>query len=391
MKYISVFLLLFIINNNCRNELLEGNKISGQTGFVNKVLEASVKKALIFGITGQDGSYLAEFLLKKGYEVHGVKRRSSSLNTQRIDHLYLDRHSPWRSNLSLHYGDLTDSLSVIRLIKEINPCEIYNLAAQSHVKVSFETPVYTANCDAVGTLRILEAIRILDLAKKVRYYQASTSELFGNLIENPQKESTPFYPRSPYGVSKLYAHWITINYREAYNIFACNGILFNHESERRGATFVTRKIAHAIAQIYKGAQDVLYLGNLNSKRDWGYAPEYVEAMWLMLQQEKPDDFIIATGETHSVREFVEYAFHEVGIDIKWEGQGLDEVGSDVETGKIIVKIDKRYFRPSDVSYLLGDPSKANKTLGWKSRTKFKDLVSKMVRHEIDLISKSVEV
>jgi len=344
------------------------------------------KKALIFGVTGQDGAYLSEFLLKeKGYIVHGVKRRSSSFNTSRIDHLYdLYSHS---NDFILHYGDTTDSTNVIRIIKEVQPDEIYNLAAQSHVLVSFETPEYTGNCDALGTLRILEAIRILNLTKKTKFYQASTSEMYGKVQEIPQTEKTPFYPRSPYGVAKLYSYWITINYREAYNIFACNGILFNHESPIRGETFVTRKITRAVAKIKNGSHDVLYLGNLDSCRDWGYAKDYVEAMWLMLQQDKPDDFVIATGQTHSVREFVELAFKEIGIDIVWIGKDLSEKGINKNTGEILVKIDSKYFRPTEVELLLGDATKAYRILNWEPKTKFKELVSLMVDYDIELLSK----
>jgi len=339
------------------------------------------KKALIFGITGQDGAYLAEFLLDKGYIVHGVKRRSSSFNTERIDHLYKDRHAN-NFNFILHYGDVTDSTNVIRIIQETQPDEIYNLAAQSHVQVSFETPEYTANADAVGVLRILEAIRILGLSNKTRFYQASTSEMFGKVQEIPQSEKTPFYPRSPYGVAKLYGYWITVNYREAYNIFACNGILFNHESPIRGETFVTRKITRAVAKIKNGKDEKLFLGNLDASRDWGYAKDYVEAMWLMLQQEKPQDFVVATGETHTVREFVELAFKEIGVEIQWRGNGLDEIGIDKKTGKKLVFIDPRYFRPTEVDYLLGDSSKAHKQFNWKPKTSFKELVKIMVKADI---------
>jgi GDPmannose 4,6-dehydratase len=340
-----------------------------------------MKTALITGITGQDGAYLAEFLLNKGYEVHGIKRRASLFNTDRIDHLYKDPHEKG-VKLKLHYGDLTDATNLIRIIQEVQPDEIYNLAAQSHVMVSFETPEYTANGDALGTLRLLEAIRILGLAKKTRFYQASTSELYGKVQEIPQKETTPFYPRSPYAVAKLYSFWITVNYREAYDFFACNGILFNHESPIRGETFVTRKITRAVARIKLGMQENLYLGNINSKRDWGHARDYVEAQWLMLQQDSPEDYVIATGEQHSVREFVDAAFHEVGIHIRWEGEGVDEKGHDGDTDKIIVEVDKRYFRPTEVDTLLGDPSKAKEKLGWSPKVTFKELVSEMVREDL---------
>lgn len=339
------------------------------------------KTALITGITGQDGAYLAEFLLNKGYIVHGIKRRSSSFNTERIDHLYKDPHDR-NVNFSLHYGDLTDSTNLIRIIQETQPDEIYNLAAQSHVQVSFETPEYTANSDAVGTLRLLEAIRILGLEKKTKFYQASTSELYGKVQEIPQNEKTPFYPRSPYGAAKLYAYWITINYREAYNMFACNGILFNHESPIRGETFVTRKITMAIARIKKGLQKKLYLGNLDAKRDWGFAGDYVEAMWLMLQQDEPEDFVIATGETHSVREFAELAFKEVGIEIEWRGKGVKEVGVNTANGDILIEIDPRYFRPTEVDILVGDPSKAREKLGWEAKVGFEELVKIMVKGDM---------
>jgi len=340
-----------------------------------------MKTALITGITGQDGAYLAELLLAKGYAVHGIKRRSSLFNTDRIDHLYRDPHER-AVKFKLHYGDLTDATNLIRIIQEVRPDEIYNLAAQSHVKVSFETPEYTANSDALGTLRILEAIRILGLGKKTRFYQASTSELYGKVQEVPQKETTPFYPRSPYGVAKLYSYWITVNYREAYDFFACNGILFNHESPVRGETFVTRKITRAVARIKLGLQNKLYLGNMNAKRDWGHARDYVEAQWLILQQDRPEDFVIATGVQHSVREFVEAAFHEVGIDIEWKGEGVDEKGHDRESGKVIVEVDRRYFRPTEVDTLLGDPSKAKKKLGWTPKVSFRELVSEMVREDL---------
>lgn len=342
-----------------------------------------MKKALITGITGQDGSYLAEFLLEKGYEVHGVIRRSSSFNTWRIDHLYKDKHEAKR--FFLHHGDLTDATNIIRLIKKIQPDEIYNLGAQSHVKVSFETPEYTANSDALGVLRILEAVRLLDLVKEIKIYHASTSEMFGKVLETPQSENTGFYPRSPYGAAKVYAYWIIKNYRESYGIYACNGILFNHESEKRGQTFVTRKITMALARIKYGLQEKLYLGNLDAKRDWGYAPEFVEAMWLMLQQDKAEDYVIATGETHSVREFVEETCKIMDIKLKWQGSGENEKGINIETGKTIIEIDPEYYRPAEVDLLRGDASKAEKNLGWKAKTKFKDLVKIMAEHDLELI------
>ena len=338
------------------------------------------KIALITGITGQDGSYLAEFLLKKDYIVHGVKRRTSLLNTDRIDHLYQGPHVDNR-NFLLHYGDMTDSSSLLRIIQKVKPDEIYNLAAQSHVAVSFEEPEYTANSDALGALRILEAIRVLDLQKKTRFYQASTSELYGLVQEIPQKETTPFYPRSPYAVAKLYAYWITVNYREAYGMFACNGILFNHESPVRGETFVTRKITRGLARIKLGMQDCLYLGNLDAKRDWGHAKDYVEVKWLILQQDHPEDFVVATGIQYSVREFVEAASEEIGINIKWKGKGIDEKGYD-EQGKCIVAIDERYFRPTEVDNLLGDATKAKKKLGWTPKITFTELVSEMMREDL---------
>jgi len=342
------------------------------------------KTALIFGVTGQDGAFLAEFLLNKGYKVFGVKRRSSSFNTSRIDHIYQDRHKS--SNFSLMYGDVTDSTNVMRIIQETQPDEIYNLAAQSHVLVSFEAPEYTANTDAVGTLRILEAIRILDLAKKTKFYQASSSEMFGKVQEIPQTEKTPFYPRSPYGAAKVYSYWVTVNYREAYGIFACNGILFNHESEIRGETFVTRKITREVARIANGFNDILYLGNLDAYRDWGYAKDYVEAMWLILQQETPEDFVIATGETRTVREFVELAFREIGIEIAWQGNDINEIGIDKSSGKTLVAIDPKYFRPTEVDLLIGDASKALKKLNWKPKTKFKELVALMVKSDLNLLN-----
>lgn len=341
-----------------------------------------MKKALITGITGQDGAYLAEFLLKKGYEVHGIKRRSSLFNTDRIDHLYHDVHTEG-NKLFLHFGDLTDSSNLIRIMQEVQPDEVYNLAAQSHVQVSFEMPEYTADVDALGTLRILEAIHLLGLEKKTRFYQASTSELYGLVQEIPQKETTPFYPRSPYACAKLYAYWITVNYREAYGIYACNGILFNHESPNRGENFVTRKITRAVSRIKLGLQDRLYLGNLSAKRDWGYAKDYVEMMWLMLQQDKPDDYVIATGETREVREFTEIAFKEVGINIEWQGKGVDEKGIDKATGRVLVEVDPRYFRPTEVEFLLGNPAKAKQKLGWVPRTSFGELVKKMIQYDME--------
>jgi GDPmannose 4,6-dehydratase len=337
------------------------------------------KTAIITGVTGQDGAYLAELLLGKGYEVHGIKRRTSLLNTDRIDHLYEDPHHTDR-RFVLHHGDLTDSTSLIRIIQQVQPDEIYNLAAQSHVAVSFEEPEYTANSDALGALRLLEAIRILGLEKHTRYYQASTSELYGLVQEVPQKETTPFYPRSPYAVAKLYAYWITVNYREAYGIYACNGILFNHESPIRGETFVTRKITRALARINLGLQKALYLGNLDAKRDWGHAKDYVEMQWMMLQQDIPEDFVIATGEQHSVRDFVSLAASEIGMIVKWRGTGLEEVGA--INGKDVIKVDPRYFRPTEVGSLLGDPSKAKAKLGWTPKIGFKDLVSEMVRQDL---------
>ncbi|MBY5886391.1 GDP-mannose 4,6-dehydratase [Rhizobium ruizarguesonis] len=339
-----------------------------------------MKRALITGITGQDGSYLAELLIEKGYEVHGIKRRTSLFNTDRIDHLYQDPHDINR-RLVLHYGDMTDSSSLVRIVQQVQPDEIYNLAAQSHVAVSFEEPEYTANSDALGALRILEAIRILGLEKKTRFYQASTSELYGLVQEIPQRETTPFYPRSPYAVAKLYAYWITVNYREAYGIYACNGILFNHESPVRGETFVTRKITRALARIKLGLQDCLYLGNLDAKRDWGHAKDYVEVQWLMLQQEAPEDFVIATGVQYSVREFVDAAAHEIGLPISWKGSGVEEKGYN-ENGRCIVAVDPRYFRPTEVETLLGDPSKAKEKLGWEPRTTFKQLVAEMMREDL---------
>lgn len=340
-----------------------------------------MKKALITGVTGQDGAYLAELLLEKGYEVHGLKRRASSFNTARVDHLYKDLHED-DVRFFMHYGDMSDSTNLIRLIQKIQPDEIYNLAAQSHVQVSFESPEYTANSDALGTLRLLEAIRIVGLEKKTRFYQASTSEMFGKVQETPQKETTPFYPRSPYAAAKVYGYWITVNYREAYDMYTCNGILFNHESPIRGETFVTRKITRAVARIRLGLQKDLYLGNLDSKRDWGHARDYVEAMWLMLQQESPDDYVVATGKTQSVREFVEKAFKSVGFQIEWEGKGLDEIGRDAASGKALVRIDERYFRPTEVDFLLGDPTKTKEKLGWVAKTDIDGLVEEMVQADL---------
>ncbi|MEG3640227.1 GDP-mannose 4,6-dehydratase [Magnetococcus sp. PR-3] len=348
------------------------------------------KRALITGVTGQDGAYLAEFLLQKGYEVHGIKRRSSLYNTERVDHIYQDPHVETR-DFVLHYGDLSDSTNLIRIIQSVQPDEIYNLAAQSHVAVSFDTPEYTANVDALGTLRILEAIRVLGLEKKTRFYQASTSELFGKVQEIPQKESTPFYPRSPYAVAKLYAYWITINYREAYGIYGCNGILFNHESPKRGGTFVTRKITRAMSRIKLKMQDCLYLGNMNAKRDWGHAKDYVEMQWLMLQQEKPEDYVIATGEQYSVRAFVEAVGKELDMSIRWEGEGIDEVGIDEVSGQTIVRVDPRYFRPTEVETLLGDPTRAKNELGWKPRITFQELVEEMVEEDLKLAKRDLLV
>jgi len=349
------------------------------------------KVALISGITGQDGSFLAEFLIDKGYEVHGIMRRSSSFNTGRIEHLYLDewvRDMKQNRLVNLHYGDMTDSSSLIRIIKQVRPDEIYNLAAQSHVKVSFDVPEYTAEADAVGTLRMLEAVRILGMEEKTRIYQASTSELYGLVQEVPQKETTPFYPRSPYGVAKQYGFWITKNYRESYGMYAVNGILFNHESERRGETFVTRKITLAVARIVQGFQDKLYLGNLDSLRDWGYAKDYVECMWLILQHKTPEDFVIATGEYHTVREFATLAFKEAGIELRWEGRGVDEKGIDIASGNVLVEVDPKYFRPAEVEQLLGDPTKAKTLLGWNpTQTSFPELVRIMVEHDLKYVKK----
>ncbi len=337
--------------------------------------------ALITGVTGQDGAYLAEFLLAKGYTVHGIKRRASSFNTDRIDHLYRDPHGEG-VRFFLHYGDLTDSTNLLRIIQQVQPDEIYNLAAQSHVAVSFETPEYTANADALGTLRLLEALRILGLEKKTRFYQASTSEMFGKVQETPQSETTPFYPRSPYAAAKVYAYWICVNYREAYGIYACNGILFNHESPMRGETFVTRKITRAVARIKLGLQENIFLGNLDARRDWGHARDFVKAQWLMLQQDEPDDFVIATGEQHSVRDFVNAAFDEIGIQVDWQGKGLDEKGIDRDSGKVLIEIDSRYFRPTEVETLLGDATKAKEKLGWSSEIKLHEMVAEMVREDI---------
>ena len=340
-----------------------------------------MKKALITGITGQDGSYLAEFLLDKGYEVHGMKRRASSFNTSRIDHLYQDTHNK-DARLKLHYGDLTDSSNILSLIKQIEPDEVYNLAAQSHVKVSWDCPEYTADADALGTLRILEAIRSCGLEKKTRFYQASTSELYGLVQETPQRETTPFYPRSPYAVAKLYAYWITVNYRESFGMYACNGILFNHESPRRGETFVTRKITRAAVRIKLGMEDKLYLGNIDAKRDWGFAKDYVEGMWMMLQQDKPEDFVLATGVTTTIRKFCEMTFKELGMDIEWQGKGVDEKGIDKNTGKVVIEIDPRYFRPAEVDLLLGDASKAKAKLGWKPKYDLETLCHEMVKEDL---------
>jgi GDPmannose 4,6-dehydratase len=345
--------------------------------------------ALITGVTGQDGAYLAEHLLTKGYTVHGIKRRSSSFNTGRIEHLYHDLHED-DLRFFLHYGDMTDASNLLRLIHQTQPSEIYNLAAQSHVQVSFETPEYTSNADALGTLRLLEAINFLGLAKDVRFYQASTSELYGKVRESPQSESTPFYPRSPYGVAKLFGYWITINYREAYGIHASNGILFNHEGPTRGETFVSRKITRAVARIEYGLQEKLYLGNLNAKRDWGHARDYVEGMWRIVQQPEPDDYVLATGEAHSVREFVELAFHQVGIKLDWRGTGTQEKGVEAASGRVLVEIDPRYFRPAEVDVLIGDPSKARQKLGWHHKVSFEELVAEMVQHDLGLVKQQPE-
>ena len=349
-----------------------------------------MKKALISGITGQDGAYLSEFLLKKGYEVHGIKRRSSSFNTQRIDHIYQDPHVEDKRFI-LHYGDLTDTSNLIRIIQQVKPDEIYNLGAQSHVQVSFEVPEYTADSDAIGTLRMLEAIRILGMEKHIRFYQASTSELFGKVQEIPQKETTPFYPRSPYAVAKLYAYWITVNYRESYGMYACNGILFNHESPVRGETFVTRKVTRAAARIKLDLQEKLFMCNIDARRDWGFAGDYVELMWLMLQQDTPDDYVVATGVTTTVRDFITMAFNEAGISLKWEGAGVNEKGIDSVTGKILVEIDPRYFRPAEVDILIGDPAKAKTKLGWEPKVQLPELVKMMVEHDIELARREVHL
>jgi GDPmannose 4,6-dehydratase len=348
------------------------------------------KKALITGVTGQDGAYLAELLLSKGYEVHGIKRRASSFNTDRIDHLYQDPHERG-VRLHLHYGDLTDATNLIRIVQLVQPDEIYNLAAQSHVAVSFETPEYTANADALGTLRLLEAIRILGLEKKTRFYQASTSEMFGKVQETPQRETTPFYPRSPYGAAKVYGHWITVNYREAYGMYACSGILFNHESPIRGETFVTRKITRALARIHENLESCLFLGNLDSLRDWGHAKDYVRAQWLMLQQGEPEDYVIATGEQHSVREFVTAAAHHLGVELEWRGQDINEQGINAKTGAVIVKVDPRYFRPTEVETLLGDATKARTKLGWKPELSFPALVQEMVTEDLHLARRDATI
>jgi len=349
-----------------------------------------MKKALISGVTGQDGAYLSEFLLKKGYEVHGIKRRSSSFNTQRVDHLYQDPHVE-NKRFILHYGDLTDTSNLVRIFQQVQPDEIYNLGAQSHVQVSFDVPEYTADTDGIGTLRLLEAIRILGIEKKVRFYQASTSELYGKVQEIPQNETTPFYPRSPYAAAKLYAYWITVNYRESYGMYACNGILFNHESPLRGETFVTRKVTRAAARIKLGLQDKLYMGNIDAKRDWGFAGDYVELMWLMLQQPEPDDYVMATGVTTTVRDFINMAFKEAGIKLKWEGKGVEEKGINQADGKILVEIDPRYFRPSEVDILIGDSSKANIKLAWEPKVQLPELVKMMVDHDLELAKREVHL
>jgi GDPmannose 4,6-dehydratase len=349
-----------------------------------------MKTALITGITGQDGAYLSEFLLRKGYEVHGVKRRASSFNTQRIDHLYQDPHAA-NKRFTLHYGDLTDTSNIIRILQEVRPDEIYNLGAQSHVQVSFEVPEYSADADGLGVLRLLEAVRILGMEKKVRLYQASTSELFGKVQEVPQKETTPFYPRSPYACAKLYGYWIVVNYRESYGMYACNGILFNHESPIRGETFVTRKVTRAAARIKAGLQDKLYMGNIDSKRDWGFAGDYVELMWLMLQQETPDDYVMATGVTTTVRDFITMAFTEAGITLRWEGQGIGEKGIDRATGSALVEIDSRYFRPAEVDLLIGDPTKATTKLGWKPKVQLPELIKMMVANDIKLAEREIHL
>lgn len=365
--------------------------VSTVSNFLEANNQSQPKVALIFGITGQDGSYLTELLLEKEYVVHGVVRRTSGQNTERISHLYneLNPDDIRNQKLVLHYGDITDTSNVLQLVEEIKPDEIYNLAAQSHVRISFDIPEYTADCDALGTLRILEAIRLSGLSQHTRFYQASTSELYGKVVEVPQTETTPFYPRSPYGVAKLYAYWIVKNYRESYGIFACNGILFNHESPRRGENFVTKKITQAIAHIHYGLQDTLYLGNLDAKRDWGYAKDYVEAMWLILQQNEPEDFVIATGHTHSVREFIEIAFEHIGISIAWRGEGIDEIGYDPISGKELVKIDPAFFRPTEVDLLLGDPAYAYEKLGWYAETTFKDLVTYMIESDLQAVQTKI--
>ncbi|GBN19908.1 GDP-mannose 4,6 dehydratase [Araneus ventricosus] len=357
-------------------------------GTSNQTNDKQRKVALITGITGQDGSYLAEFLLDHGYEVHGIIRRSSSFNTGRIQHLYKNPVTHREGSMHLHYGDLTDSSSLVKLITQVQPTEIYNLGAQSHVKISFDLSEYTANVDALGTLRMLDALRTCKIEKSVKFYQASTSEMFGKVQEVPQKETTPFYPRSPYGVAKLYAYWIVVNYREAYDMFAVNGILFNHESPRRGENFVTRKITRSVAKIFLNQQDCFELGNLDSKRDWGHAKDYVEAMWMMMQNETPEDFVIATGESHSVREFVEHAFKHIGKEIVWEGSGVDEVGREKETGVVRVKVNPRYFRPTEVDFLLGDSSKAREKIGWKPKISFEQLVQEMIDADIELMKKN---
>ena len=373
--------------SSSRSELHVGRPARREAKFVGD--EMSRKTAIITGITGQDGAYLADLLLSKGYAVHGIKRRSSSFNTGRIDHLYQDPHEA-SVNFSLHYGDMTDATNLIRIIQEVQPDEVYNLAAQSHVQVSFETAEYTANADAIGTLRLLEAIRLLGLAEKTRFYQASTSELYGKVQEIPQKETTPFYPRSPYAAAKIYAYWITVNYREAYGIHASNGILFNHESPLRGETFVTRKITRAAAAISLGLQERLYLGNLSAERDWGHARDYVEGMWRMLQQDTPDDYVLATGVKHSVRRFVELAFAEVGIRIQWNGSGVAEKGVDAKTGRTLVEVDPRYFRPTEVDLLIGDPAKAERVLGWKATTPLEQMVREMVQSDLTAVARESE-
>ncbi|MDR3550086.1 MAG: GDP-mannose 4,6-dehydratase [Candidatus Babeliales bacterium] len=393
MKRINQFLFSVLLMHGIFNLSADGVN-NGHSRSINGQDEVKVKPhkvALITGVTGQDGAYLAELLLKKGYEVHGIKRRASLINTARIDHLYEDKHWSSRNRFVLHYGDVSDGSNIIRIIQEVQPDEIYHLAAQSHVAVSFDMPEYTAQVDGIGTLHILEAIRTLGLIKKTKFYQASTSELYGKVQEVPQSETTPFYPRSPYAVAKLYAFWITKNYREAYDVFACNGILFNHESPIRGETFVTRKITRAVARIKYGLEKALYLGNLDSKRDWGHAKDYVEAMWLMLQQDTPDDYVVATGETNTVRSFVELAFKEVDIDIVWKGTGVDEIGFDKATGTELVFVDPRYFRPTEVELLIGDPTKANTVLGWKPKMQLDDLVKDMMTSELQRVKQGTSV